>query len=253
MTRKPVRTLLIISMAGVIQHAAAGDIAFNLLAGERSLKLGSQGVVQFPASAFRTDLFYIDNGRFNFSPALGVLYRVETGGINNSLHQYLHDLSMGINLYYTQTKRSGSVYEYSLRNFNNSTYDMKVKNYRLMLDMEWTFQPVVLNLMPFVEAGLGGARNTMRFSNTPRPDIGADGGNYELANTASKAFAYEFGLGVKRQFGEKILGSFRYLYSDSSQVKSSRSDPMTGVRLALPIQSGLQSHALYLGFSYFCG
>lgn len=253
LTRNCLNTMLFISISSAAAGVEAGNWGVNVLAGAASLDLDKQNQVVFPALSFRTDSFTVENNHFNFSPAIGLLYRIPADSGKNGNAHYLHDLTFGINFYYAEGRKSGSVYEYSLSNFNNSTYDMKLKNYRLMLDMEWTFQPAFWELMPFVEAGVGGARNTMRFTNIPRPNIGANGGNYLLPNHATKVFAYEFGAGLKRNIGEHMVASARYIYSDASHVNSTRLDPVTGVRLASPISSDLHSQAVFLGFSYFCG
>lgn len=242
---------LILCMALVCQTGYPGHIGINVLAGGASMTLSRQAPIAFLPTAFRTDTVYIDNQRANFSPAVGLLYRLNADSLHAPLGQYLSDLSLGLNWYYTNSTRTGSVYEYSLPNFNNATYDMPIKTSRLMLDMEWGFHPVAFNLMPFVEAGLGGARNTMGFTNIPRSGIGADGGTYQLPPNANTAFAYELGLGLKYACNDKMLVSLRYLYSDLSHIKSSLFDLVSGVRLGAPIQSSLHAHGAYLGLSYF--
>lgn len=241
---------------GFLTHAYAlvGGVGLTVLAGGSVMNFDKQGHVVFPAGSFRQDSFkYGGGGNINFAPAAGVSYDVVIGPNKYNPWYLFRDISLGVNVYYNQTSRSGSVYEYSLPDFNNSTYSMNVKSGRLMLDTEWDIHPLWYNVIPFVEAGLGVAQNTMSFKNKPRPNIGAGGGNYNLDDHSKIQFAYEIGAGVKLPVSDHFVVSARYLFANAGDAESGTSDNDTGVLLAKPIKTSVESQSVLLGLSYFFG
>jgi|GEM_PF-2089084 len=231
----------------------ASGFRVTVLAGAGSSTLDKQGQIVFPAETFRTDSFSSSGNKIKVASAIGISYDKFLEFNNDKTRNILHGISLGVNTYYNESSRNGSVYEYSLPDFNNSTYGMKVKSWRVMLDTEWVLHSLVFGVMPFVEAGIGGAQNIMSFKNIPRPDIGVDGGNYNLRYYSSVHFAYEFGAGFKIPISTHFIASARYLFADAGKAKSDISDSATGVVLALPVRTSVQSQSVLFGLSYLFG
>ncbi|MCL9685356.1 SPOR domain-containing protein [Legionella maioricensis] len=234
-------------------NSLANGISATVLIGGSSYTLDKQQQVFFPAETFRTDSFEVDGNKINFASAIGIAYEKILESDKNKPWNILQSISLGVNAYYNESSRNGSVYEYSLPDFNNATYDMKVKSYRVMLDTEWVLHSLSFGVMPFVEAGIGGAQNTLRFQNIPRPNIGADGGYYNLSNHASTHFAYELGAGLKIPVNNHFIASARYLFVDTGKAESGISDNGTGVLLASPLKTKVQSQSVLFGLSYLFG
>ena len=122
-----------------------------------------------------------------------------------------------------------------------------------MFDAELALRPLILGIMPFGEVGIGASHNILNFQNRPRPDIGADGGNYNLAENGSNCFAYEVGGGFRIPLNAHYLASARYLYVDSGSAKTGIADNETGVMLATPIRTHVHSQSVLFGLSYLFG
>lgn len=228
-------------------------IRVTVLAGGSSYALNKHQQVFFPTETFRTDSFEIDRNKINFSSGIGVSYEKKLDSSKDKPWNLFQSISLGVNAYYNEISRNGSVYEYSLPDFNNATYNMKIKSYRIMLDTEWVLHPLFFGVMPFVEAGVGGAQNTLNFQNIPRPNIGADGGYYNLPNHTNTHFAYELGAGFKMLASNHLMISARYLFADPGNANSGVSDNNTGVLLANPVNTNLQSQSVLFGLSYLFG
>ena len=233
--------------------SAARVIGVTVLVGGSSFNVDKQGLIVFPAESFRTDSFQADRNKISFASAIGISFNKILENNKYKAWSRLHRISLGLNFYFNQNSRTGSVYEYNLLDFNNSTYTMNLDSYRVMLDTEWVIQPLYWGMMPFVQAGIGSAQNNMNFKNIPRPDIGADGGNYNLSHHAGVQFAYEFGAGLKIPVNEYLMVSARYLFADAGNASSGISDNVTGVVLARPVRTKVQSQSVFFGLSYFFG
>ena len=234
-------------------YSWTNGLEVTVLVGGSSYTLDQHQQVFFPAETFRTDSFEVDSNKINFASAIGITYDKILEPSQNKPWNILQSISLGVNAYYNENSRNGSVYEYSLPNFNNSTYNMKIKSYRVMLDTEWTLHPLFFGIMPFVEGGIGGAQNTLSFQNIPRPNIGADGGNYYLSDHASSHFAYEVGAGLKMPVNNHFIVSARYLFADTGKAESGIFDSATGVLLASPVRTDVQSQSVFFGLSYLFG
>ncbi len=231
----------------------ASGMRITVLAGGSSYDLDQQGQVFFPAETFRTDSYAAEEHKIHFASAIGISYEKILESNKTQSWNVLRSISLGVNAYYNESSQNGSVYEYSLPDFNNATFDAQVRSFRVMLDTEWALQPFFFGMMPFIEAGIGGAQNSMSFQNIPRPDIGADGGYYTLSNRSGVKFAYELGAGVRIPVSNHLMISARYLFADTGDATSGISDNETGVLLAYPVRTDVQSHSVLFGLSYLFG
>lgn len=241
------------SASSLAVNSLASGMRVTVLAGGSSYAFDKHEQVVFPAETFRTDSFEIDGNKINFGSAIGISYEKTIDSSKDKPWSILQSISLGVNAYYNESSKNGSVYEYSLPDFNNSTYNMNIKSYRLMLDTEWVLHPLYFGVMPFIEAGVGGAQNTLSFQNIPRPNIGADGGYYNLSNHISTHFAYELGAGLKILVSNHLMLSARYLFADTGNAKSRISDNYSGVLLAKPVSTNVQSQSVLFGLSYLFG
>ncbi len=228
-------------------------IRVTVLAGGNSSTFDKHERIFFPAETFRADSFKMDANKINFASAIGVSYEKILDSRGHNPWGILQTISLGVNAYYHESPRNGSVYEYGLFDFNNASYAMKIKSYRIMLDTEWGLSPIFFGMMPFLEGGIGGAQNTLSFKNTPRPNIGADGGYYKLSNHTTTHFAYQLGAGLKMPVNDRIMLSARYLFANTGAAKSGISDANTGVILASPVRTDVQSQSVLFGLSYLFG
>ncbi|BCA96615.1 hypothetical protein TUM19329_29760 [Legionella antarctica] len=238
---------------GTLIHTQTGGIRFTVLAGGSSYAFDQQGQVFFPAEAFRTDSYVSEEHKIQFASAIGISYEKILEPNKEKSWNMLRSISLGVNAYYNEGSQHGSVYQYGLPDFNNATYELQVRSFRVMLDTEWGLRPSYFGIMPFIEAGVGGAQNSMSFQNIPRPDIGADGGNYSLSDKARVHFAYELGAGLKLPLRTNVMVSARYLFADIGDARSGISDNETGVLLAYPVRTNVQSHSVLFGLSYLFG
>lgn len=240
---------LLIVVIGFIPLSWSKGVAVDLLIGGNRFDLDHEKNIVFPPEFFRTDTFNLGNPSIDFEIAAGITDDFGTCAANNI--PYLSgDILLGIYAYYNQTSRDGTVLEYGLPDFANSSYNMNVRSGRLMLDAEFDFQPVWMGLTPFIEGGIGIARNTLNFENNPRPNIGADGGNYSLPNNSQIQFAYQLGAGFKIPICNHMVLSARYLYANAGNAESNKYDSNTGVTLEQPIKVNVNSQSILLGLSY---
>lgn len=237
---------------GFFPYALAGGPAVQLLSGGSVVWFGRQNHVVFPAESFRSDSFDTSSKPIDFAAALGITYD-DIIDPNTCYFNYLfHDVSLGFNIYWSHSSRDGTVLEYNLPDFANSSYDMNLEHVRLMLDTELDFRPIYM-IMPFIMGGIGVAKNTLNFKNTPFPNIGADGGFYSLPNNTQLKFAYEVGAGIKVPIRNCIVFSVRYLYANAGQAESGKWDDSTEVRLRKPISINVISQSILFGLSYSFG
>ena len=232
----------------VMASSAFAAVDVSLLAGASEFNLGHTKKIVFPTESFRTDSFKIGGESDDFAVALGAMYRFD------KTNQHFRYLSVGANAYYSQTSRHGTVFEYELPNFENSTYNMQVKSARLMVDAQWDFRSLFNNkVIPFVDGGIGVANNILNFKNTPVPNFGANGGNYRLSNHSQIQFAYELGAGLKVPVNQRLSIIGRYLYANAGHAESRTYDSATGVALRQPIKVGVNSQSVLLGLNYLFG
>jgi opacity protein-like surface antigen len=113
----------------------------------------------------------------------------------------------------------GDVLIFGEPNRNDATYDMDFHSTRLMFDL--AFDVLTVRDFSFYGlAGLGIAWNTTDFSYTPNPDSGLKGG-YNLEDTDTSGFAYEFGAGVDYAVLADLEISLQYLYTVFNDVNVS--------------------------------
>lgn len=244
---------LLLGLGLTFSHAFAGTAAFNVLGGVSSFNFGNEKDIVFPTNSFRTDTFDVSGQSAVFALGAGFTYDVMICHNNDCDKGWsvFHDIAVGINGYYNSNDRKGTVLEYGLPNFNNSTYKMNVYSSRLMADAELGLHPIKMGLTPFIEAGIGVARNTLDFQNTPVPSL--SGGYYYLSDHYHDQFAYELGAGFKIPVNNDVTISARYLYANAGNAVSSIHDHTNGVTLGSPIKINVRSQSILLGFSHSFG
>jgi opacity protein-like surface antigen len=238
-----------------IHQTYANTAAFNVFGGGSSFNLGDQEDIVFPSTSFRTDTFTINQKPIVYALGAGVTYQIVNCQSSNCGKgaAVFNSIIVGVNGYYNHNTRTGSVLEYGLTDFANSNYKTNISSARLMADAEVDFQPLKAGLTPFVEAGIGIARNVMDFKNSPVPDPDILGGYYYLDDNYLNQFAYEIGVGIKVPITQDVVISARYLYADAGNAKTRTYDPSSGVILAKSISVSVRSQSVLLGFSHQFG
>jgi opacity protein-like surface antigen len=249
-----IKTCLVLALGvGFSPLATAGKLVVNVAAGGSVFNLGSTHYVVFPPSAFRTDSFHIGGYPLTYDIAAGIGYDLDATSAAYRIGSVLHDVSFSLNAYYGSTSRKGTVLEFGLPVFDNSNYKLQVGSGRLMLDSEWDFYPLWQTIMPFVEVGVGAARNTLSFKNSPVPVVGVSGGYYALPDNSQIQFAYQLGAGLKYEVSEQVILAARYLYANAGMAASSTYDAMSGVNLGKPITMLVQSQSVLFSMNYLIG
>lgn len=140
---------------------------------------------------------------FNFAWGIGIAYHY-------ILPKYLHDISIGFDMFRLTSVQKGDVLDYGT--LNNSTYKLKFESRRLMANSELTFYPIGQWLYPFIEIGIGFTVNNTDYDNTPDPNAAWEVGQ-SMSSNNNFQFAYNLGGGLKIVLPHKMQLSFRYLYA----------------------------------------
>lgn len=197
-----------------------------------------------------------EDSQNRFVPGIGigydfVLHPAKTG------NYILHDVSFALNYYYTSFSPSGDVLVGGDPTLNNYTYDMSVKSNRVMYDSEWNFHPMWGGAQFFAEAGVGGAYNTVKVTETAKVDDGIDPNTTtDLSKNGHTNLAYEFGGGIKVPLSQHLEASARYLYTNLGYAESEDTGTLgsgNSVTLADPLKVNLRSQSYLVGLAYQFG
>lgn len=165
----------------------------------------------------------------------------------------LHDVSLGMDFVYFQTKQQGMIWQYNDPTFANYNYNLPITSWRFMVNSEETFQALPLRfphqteIYPFINVGIGGASNEMSYNDTPIPAIGGLG--LKVGSYTQSQFAWDAGAGLKVPFSFRsrtFEASVRYLYTDLGQATTSSQGNIT---LTAPITTHLSTQTLLFGLS----
>lgn len=183
------------------------------------------------------------NGRKqnDFTRGLGGAYRFI---LPASVQKILHDIAAGVDLLSFQTIQKGHVFLFDSHFYDNYYYTMPIKSIRLMADGELTFQPLGSYLYPFIVAGVGVARNTANYYDTPV--IPGTIGLSINSNTQNQ-FAYTAGVGMKFLLPQHVILSFHYLYVDLGNAQTSQT---ATVPLAAPVTIPITTNTWLVDLTY---
>lgn len=185
-----------------------------------------------------------DSKTTNFLWGLGAAYRFILPPQKNIL-RYLHDIDLGLDLYYFQTNQSGIALD-----FNESPdfdYKLRIQSLRVMGNLEFTLLPVTSKIIyPFIVFGAGLASNTNHYHDLPNANS-PTGVGVSFDRNATMELAFALGAGVKWMLCRNTEISLRYLYANLGSVKSSKD-----ANLAVSSQYSfpLTTQSLSLGISY---
>jgi opacity protein-like surface antigen len=184
----------------------------------------------------------------NFTAGVGAAYRFVMPAVKQGQAYLLHDLSLGIDYFAFNTSQNGDVWEYQLQEYDGFTYHIPINSRRLMLDSEWTFHPIGKYLYPFLETGVGVARNAASYADTP---IGGpeSGQSLTMNENSLNQFAYTLGGGAKFFLTPKFDVSLRYLYTHLGNASPAKSGT-DGLTVTAPLHIGLSTQSVLLGFTY---
>lgn len=159
--------------------------------------------------------------------------------------QLLQEISIGPDFMYFQTNQKGDTWLFEQSIYNNYNYQLPITSLRLLADTEWTFQPLLRSyLFPFIEGGIGFARNTARYEDYP---LIANTSGLSIDSHTQYQFSYTVGGGVKWLLPYHTELSFRYLYADLGNATTSTHASVT---LAAPITIRLTTQTWLAGLTY---
>jgi opacity protein-like surface antigen len=146
----------------------------------------------------------------------------------------------------TDFNQTGDVLQFNMPEFENYTYNLKLKNTRVMADLDLDFHPLFQRLIPFIEGGIGAACTSLAYDSTPIPPV--DGPEFTRPDNVSWRFAYQVGAGIKYVIDPHLSLSFHYLYADLGKINSSTSGSAS--TLATPLTANMRSQNFMLGLTY---
>lgn len=192
------------------------------------------------------DTFVHQSSANAFTWGVDALYRFKLHA--PSIENYFFDsIGTGIDVFQiTNFTQTGDVLQFGLPEFENYTYALKLNNLRVMAKIDLDFYPIQHYFIPFVQAGIGGARTTISYNSAPIPPV--DGSNFTLPNAASWHFAYQAGAGIKYVAKTHLVLSLRYLYADMGKVNSSTWGSST--TLATPLTVKMNTQNVLFGLTY---
>jgi opacity protein-like surface antigen len=232
-------------------NATPSGFLVSAFAGVSDLSLDHGDLVLSP---FETDKLDGNQNNSEFTPAIGFAYNFMLVPDDVREGYLLQSISVGMNLYYFQTDLKGDVLQFGDPIFNNYSYKMDVTSGRLMIDSEWNFKRLWGGVVIFGQAGIGYARNTVKYQDTPKPGI--PGGGLTLSSQSQDNFAYDLGVGLKYPITMNSEISLRYLYTGLGSTDTATEGELadgSSVTLLKPVSVDLTSQSLLLGFSYYFG
>lgn len=157
----------------------------------------------------------------------------------------LHDISIGPDFMYFQTNQKGETWLFGQSVYNNYDYQLPITSLRFLADSEWTFHSLLRPyLFPFIEGGIGFARNTARYEDSP---LIANTSGLSIDSHTQYQFSYTVGGGVKLLLPFNTQLSFRYLYADLGNATTATT---ASVPLAAPITIRLTTQTWLAGLTY---
>jgi opacity protein-like surface antigen len=196
-------------------------------------------------SSEETDTFTTGHTDNDFTSGIGIALMFPYA--NRSPCNY----SIGIDLLFFDTSNIGRVKLYGLPQFDNYQYHLRFRTARVMLDGNFDLKPLPYHLIPFIKGGIGAAKITTDYLETPN---GSDivGGNLHMPDMTTYNFAYSIGAGVKHSLSETIELALLYLYTNLGTVHSSRysNNGDTQVTLLKPISAKLNTNSIYMELTW---
>lgn len=174
---------------------------------------------------------------------LGVAYRYMS--YEQALMNTMHDLTIGLNLYHFSTTHHGTTRAFQHPHYEYLTFQMPIQSTSLMIDSEFTFNPVLSNLLPFIQVGIGGANNKISYQDIPNPDSDLVG--LTINSHSAIKFAYSLGAGVKLPINTHLFFSIRYLYSHLGHAQTAMS---ANLPLTAPVSTSIATQSALFGLSY---
>lgn len=191
----------------------------------------------FVISAYDTDALH--NLGKNYYPSIYVSAKSDF----SMNYPWLTSIALGPAFYYQKSRFTGDVWELQLPEFNNYRYAMTSQDYTLLFESNFYFPAQWL--YPFLSLGLGFSTIDLEYRDVARPGIPV---NTEL-HVAKHNFnlAYQAGIGVYYPINSELFFDIRYSYIHLGQAETGRS---TSIRLQQSIRTALNSHNLFLGFTF---
>jgi opacity protein-like surface antigen len=180
-----------------------------------------------------------------------------TWGLDAKYRFMLHDLSSqnyifdsfgaGIDVFQiTDFHQTGDVLQFNMPEFENYTYNLQLKNTRVMLDLDLDFHPLLHYFIPFIEGGIGPSSTVITYNSAPIPPVDEPG--FALASQTSWSFAYQVGAGIKYVVNTHFSLAFHYLYANMGKVNSSTTGSTT--TLEKPLTVNMRTQNFMLGLTY---
>lgn len=168
-----------------------------------------------------------DEGWDSWTAKVGVGYQfplMENEDDDEDDLQWLPNLTPQLNLYYLGGGDiDGDVLRYE--NSNQADYSMDYSSTRLMFDLALTLASME-RFSVYVLGGLGASWNNTSLETTPTSEFLPFG--FELEDSDSTTFAYEFGAGIGYAITDDIGISLEYLYANLGDVEVQGNASLTG-------------------------
>ncbi len=157
----------------------------------------------------------------------------------------MHDISAGLDFLYFETTQHGRTWQFERAAYDNYAYTLPISSSRLMVDSELTFNPLYNYFFPFLQAGIGFARNSASYHD--KVLLSNYTGSVNISSNSQYQFAYTLGAGLKMLLPQNFELSVRYLYTDLGQAITSSS---ANVSLLNPLKIRLTTQTGLVGLTY---
>lgn len=250
---RSVSLMVVCLVTGIMTQVANAVVPvgpqINIYGGASNL-IGKASALTLNSSSFtETDTLLKNKNPWDFTAGIGVDYDFLAGSNPNN---YIHDFSIGLDFFWLNMLQQGDVLQFGSPQLNNFAYKLQLNTTRLMLDGQLNFQPIAGKVIPFVNAGIGAAKISTSYHDTPLPSSGISGGISLPAKTTHNV-AYAIGAGLKLPLTQKVQVSVSYLYTFFGTNGTDSAPTPLGDGTIQPVTIGLGTQAVLAGLTYTIG
>jgi opacity protein-like surface antigen len=242
MTRKLALCLLLSISSAYAENSAHPHLQLSLAGGIDWYHSSNTNIIISP---FETDSLHVNHTSTNGAWKIGLGYYLFDDQL--SCQNYFNHLLLELNLYQTNTKLKGSVWQYELAEFNNYNFKAPITSTRLMLDVK----PTIFNwrnLSLYFILGVGRTWNEISYQETVSDESIDPASSFSLSEATTNQFAWDAGVGFKFEFNPQWSATAEYLYTRLGNAAPSTNSSSAAMTSAPKFSLSVQN--LLIGLSY---
>lgn len=241
--------LILLLLLSITNQALAHEksrFMFNLYGGISSSNFNKSDLA---LSTTENDTLHETNSTTDFTGGLGLAYDFYKPSIlGNPCTYWLHDIALGLDLFFLNTASKGLVYQFNDANAANYNYNLAFRTARLMVDSIFGLKDWQ-GFVPFIKLSLGAARINAKYYETPRLSEGVTNGQLSLPSKTTTNITYSAGIGLKKMLASHVQLSAFYLFTDFGSVDTA-TQSSNNINLQKPISTRLKNNAGLLELSF---